>query len=138
MAFTPPSSPTLNQIYSSASGQNWIWNGTQWEPFNPPLGIAPVTAGSFNAGGASTFGTNPITVSAVTCISRNVSVSKILGYVKIKLVVYIFLFSVKINFKLSRKKLFTVLFVVILLNGLPVAILKLLLSHTDVLLSVVK
>jgi hypothetical protein len=65
MAFTPPVSPTTNQIYSAASGENWIWNGAQWIPYNPPLGMAAATAGSFNGGGATTFGTNPITISNV-------------------------------------------------------------------------
>ena len=65
MAFTPPASPVTNQIYSAASGQNWIWNGTQWIPYNPPLGMAAATAGSFNAGGAATYGTNAITISNV-------------------------------------------------------------------------
>jgi hypothetical protein len=64
--FTPPVSPTLGQIYSPAVGYNWVWNGDQWEPFVPPLSVAPATAGSFNAGGASTFGTNPINITAVT------------------------------------------------------------------------
>jgi hypothetical protein len=64
--FTPPASPSTGQVYSPATGYNWIWNGTQWEPFVPPLSVAPATAGSFNAGGAATFGTNPINITAVT------------------------------------------------------------------------
>jgi hypothetical protein len=64
--FTPPVSPTTGQVYSPATGYNWIWNGTQWEPFVPALSVAPATAGSFNAGGAAVFGTNPLTITAVT------------------------------------------------------------------------
>jgi len=66
MAFTPPASPVTNQIYSEALGKNWIWDSLQWIPYSPPLAIAPITAGSFNAGGAVTFGTTPIIISAVT------------------------------------------------------------------------
>jgi hypothetical protein len=64
--FAPPSSPSIGQVYSPALGYNWIWNGNQWEPFEPPLGLAPVTAGSFNAGSATVVGTNPINITAVT------------------------------------------------------------------------
>lgn len=64
--FSPPPSPATGQVYSPATGYNWIWNGTQWEPFVPALSVAPATAGSFNAGGAAVFGTNPINITAVT------------------------------------------------------------------------
>jgi hypothetical protein len=64
--FTPPVGPAIGQVYSPAVGYNWVWNGDQWEPFVPALSVAPATAGSFNAGGAATFGTNPINITAVT------------------------------------------------------------------------
>lgn len=64
--FFPPLSPAVGQVYSPATGYNWIWNGDQWEPFVPPLSVAPATSGSFDAGGAATFGTNPIKITAVT------------------------------------------------------------------------
>lgn len=67
MAFTPPASPVTNQIYSAASGQNWIWNGTQWIPYNPPLGFAPITAATaINAGSASATYNGPFVISAVS------------------------------------------------------------------------
>ena len=67
MAFTPPASPVNNQIYSAASGQNWIWNGTQWIPYNPPLGFAPITAATaINAGSASATYNGPFVISAVS------------------------------------------------------------------------
>ena len=67
MAFTPPASPVTNQIYSAASGQNWIWNGTQWIPYNPPLGFAPITAATaINAGSASATYNGPFVISTVS------------------------------------------------------------------------
>ena len=33
-----PSSPTLNQIYTS-SGTSWKWNGYAWDAFNPYEGL---------------------------------------------------------------------------------------------------
>lgn len=64
--FSPPSSPSVGQVYSPAVGFNWIWNGNQWEPFVPALSVAPATSGSFNAGGAAVYGTNPINISAIS------------------------------------------------------------------------
>ena len=67
MAFTPPASPVTNQIYSAASGQNWIWNGTQWIPYNPPLGFATITAATaINAGSASATYNGPFVISTVS------------------------------------------------------------------------
>ena len=77
--FTPPVSPTTGQVYSPATGYNWIWNGTQWEPFVPPLSVAPATAGSFNAGGAAVFGTDPLTITAVTPYRAQFSLVNTLG-----------------------------------------------------------
>lgn len=77
--FNPPSSPTLNQVYSPADGFNWIWNGNQWEPFNPALSVAPVTSGSFNAGGAATFGTNGITINTITPVKPQFSLVNTIG-----------------------------------------------------------
>jgi hypothetical protein len=77
--FTPPASPSTGQVYSPATGYNWIWNGTQWEPFVPALSVAPATAGSFNAGGAATFGTNPINITAVTPYRAQFSLVNTLG-----------------------------------------------------------
>lgn len=64
--FFPPASPVVGEIYSPASGYNWVWNGNQWEPFVPPLSVAPATAGSFDAGGAADPGTHPVIITAVT------------------------------------------------------------------------
>lgn len=67
MAFTPPTSPVTNQIYSDGAGKNWVWDGTQWEPYNPPLGVAAVTsAGAFNAGDASSVSSGPLIFNEVT------------------------------------------------------------------------
>ena len=64
--FFPPAAPAVGEIYSPATGFNWIWNGNQWEPFNPPLGSAPATAGSFDGGSAADPGTHPINITAIT------------------------------------------------------------------------
>jgi hypothetical protein len=66
MAFNPPSSPVTNQIYSAASGQNWLWDGTQWQPYNPPLGEAAITAANaINAGSATSLYNGPFVISNV-------------------------------------------------------------------------
>ena len=36
MALDFPSSPVLNEVYSSG-GRSWIWNGTEWLGYNPGL-----------------------------------------------------------------------------------------------------
>jgi hypothetical protein len=64
--FFPPAAPVVGQVYSPASGFNWVWNGNQWEPFVPPLSVAPATAGSFNAGDAAFAGNEPIKITQVT------------------------------------------------------------------------
>jgi hypothetical protein len=64
--FFPPASPTVGQVYSPAAGFNWVWNGNQWEPFTPPLSVAPATAGSFDGGSAADPGVEPIKITAVT------------------------------------------------------------------------
>ena len=79
--FSPPASPSLNQIYSPAVGYNWIWNGNQWEPYVPALSVAPATTGSFDAGSATVYGTNPITISAVTPVVPQFSLVNTVGAV---------------------------------------------------------
>jgi hypothetical protein len=77
--FSPPASPSVNQIYSPAVGYNWIWNGNQWEPFVPALSVAPATAGSFDAGSATVYGTNPITITTITPVVPQFSLVNTLG-----------------------------------------------------------
>jgi hypothetical protein len=63
-----PSSPTLNQVYTS-SGTSWKWNGYAWDAFNPYNTIRRfATSGSFLYCGIALTGSSE--ASAVWTITR--------------------------------------------------------------------